>query len=210
MTKHMRDAGGESWDAWMVEARARAAERFVAELTGGTLRPEMDRIGDLDVPGVGTINVKSVPSRFRCVATDPKPVVTVVVVEDAPGGFRVAGVAEPDQFIRSLPPLPNPQVAWVVLRRHLTPAPPWLSEAARGSWTDAEPRNPVGQSPNPPDRLTLGVDDAPAVDRRLAKRIRDRLAKRRQRARDRANPEPLWGGTAPPIRYGFHKRKEMP
>jgi hypothetical protein len=205
----MDQSGIEDTEAVLIEAAL--AERFVAQLFGGTLTEPFDRVGDVELRDETILDVKRVPVGFRFVnGGDKDPLALVVVVQFRSGEPELVGYVPRGAWSYGLPPCRNAKACWFVPRSAVLPipsSPDLVPAGGTGKATRPMPEQPV----TPSGRLVLGRDDPPALDRTLAKRIRDRLAKRRQRLRDAASPLPLpiEGNDSPrPIRYGYHKRKE--
>ena len=126
----MEEAGLDPERVRRVQSRADAAEVYVAGRTGGRLRPEFDKKGDVDLPDGRVVDVKRVEPGFRFVnggAHRPRANFCVVV-EDGPEGFKIVGAVRPKTWRHEAPtgllrPGMEALVCWMVKRSELTPVP---------------------------------------------------------------------------------------
>lgn len=172
MARTMMEEGGLGPEhADRIVDRSRRIERFVADVYGGELRRPGDEVGDVDIPGVGPVDVKSVPTpRARFVNGGRyRPTVLAVVASARPR--LVLGLVEPEQWTLGIPVVPGrrPQRCWHVRRADTFPPP---SNWVRIGCVD-------------PEWYLKSDDDLLHAD------WNDRNRRRHERRANR--PEPLWG-----------------
>lgn len=124
---HMESAGLSLDEIARIVSRSRRIEQFVADVYGGSLRAPGDEIGDVDIPEVGTVDVKSVPSPSATFVDGGRyrPSVLAIVASDVPR--LVLGLVTPEQWELGIPDVPTrrkPTRCWHVLRADVFPPPP--------------------------------------------------------------------------------------
>ena len=155
MATHMESAGMSDDQVRRVVERSRRAEIFVAETYGGDLLEPGNEWGDVELPDVGIVDVKSVPSPYATFVNGGRhrPVSLAVVVSEEPQ--LVLGLVPTDRWIDGLPPVARPQRCWHVLRADVFPptgswfrigcvVPDWYAlsddEVLRADWRDRNRR----------------------------------------------------------------------
>lgn len=168
MTTHMEQAGLPLDEVRRVQRRALELEHFVAAVYGGWVREEGDDIGDVDIPDIGTVDVKSVPTPMARFVNggdvDHRPVSLVVVASWRPK--LVLGLVEPEQWELGLPDVPGrrPQRCWHVRRAEVFPPPSYMArpgcvlpewyemtedDLLHGDWRDRDRRRVLRRTYHP-------------------------------------------------------------
>lgn len=128
---HMAEAGYSDEYIDETQKRAMAMEEFVAVVYGGTRRPDRDPIGDVNIPGHGIVDVKSVPHPNVKVINggDHQPRARAIIVSAEPR--LILGLVERETWRLGVPTNTGwskpARLCWHVRRAEVFPPPaPWI------------------------------------------------------------------------------------